>query len=225
MLGLKATLFAVYDRAMSEQPATGRLGRDVRPPIEGEKALVRAFWSKYTVATAKRAPEPLKRSVLASISSELRSEIRNAPTFDWQDARVFVALTGAIARLGDESAIAFWRYSLRQSISQPLIRTLVEGGMSLFGRSPLALYKRTPRAWSLVSRDCGVIEVDDGGDGRSAIMTLHDVPESCRGHAGLVTMLAGGVRGQGDFCMVDVRGDVRAPRFSTHGEAELHISW
>jgi hypothetical protein len=198
-----------------------------RPTSAGtpDDAAFRAFWAKFTLATANKAGEPMRSLVLNAIGHELRGEIRQSAMLEWLPARIFTEMTGAIARCDERLALAFWRYSLSASISQPLISTLVDGGISVFGRSPMALYKRTPRAWTLVSRGCGEVVVEDGPEPRTATVRLERVPAAYRGHKGLPLLLAGGLRGQADFCKEDADVKMRLDHYQSAGLAEFVVQW
>ena len=167
----------------------------------------------------------MRSLVLAAIGDELRAEIRKTATLEWMPARVFVELTGAIAREDERLALSFWRYSLNQSISQPLISTLVDGGISVFGRSPLSLFKRTPRAWTLVSRGCGEVTVQEGQAPNTALIRLDKVPAPFRGHRGLPVLLAGGFRGQADFCGESADVVMNAETYEATGQADFSVRW
>jgi hypothetical protein len=209
----------MMQNAMDPLPARASQGR------APDNAAFRAFWAKFTLATAKRAPEPMRSLILQAIGAELRAEIRKAATLEWLPARVFVDLTGAIASCDERLAVAFWRYSLNQSIAQPLISTLVDGGISVFGRSPMALYKRTPRAWSLVSRECGEVSVEEGTQPRTALVRLAGVAPDYRTHPGLPLLLAGGLRGQADFCKESAEVEMRLEQYASSGLAEFRVRW
>lgn len=183
------------------------------------------MWAKYTLATAKRAAEPIRTSVLQAIGEDLRAEIRKPAILEWIPARIFFDLMAAIARCDERTAIAFWRYSLNQSISQPLISTLVEGGIHLFGRSPYALYKRTPRAWTLVSRDCGDISVAEQTVENEAQLRLENVPAEFRHHRGLILLFLGGFQGQADFCQRRAEIEVDETHYRSSGVAEFLVRW
>jgi hypothetical protein len=213
----------LYDLPMAlSHPLTIDTSDEADSSDDGPAAF-RAFWAKFTVATAKRAMDPLRSSVLNAMGREVRDEIRSASSLEWQPARVFVGLCSAIAR-DEDLAIRFWRYSLRQSIAQPLIRTLVDGGISLFGRSPVALYRRTPRAYSLVSRECGELSFRETVHPTTIVLRLADVPPAQR-ERGLLLMLAGGFRGQADFCMCEADVKIHDEAFASHGAAEFIVRW
>ena len=134
-------------------------------------------------------------------------------------------LCHCIADCGEDLARAFWRYSLHQSIQQPLIAPLVRGGLSLFGHGPVALYQRTPRAWSLVSRACGEMSAIDGEQANTLVLAVENLPPVCRHHEGLLRLWEGGFCGQADFVSKTANVVTRKELFSTEGSVEFLISW
>jgi len=167
---------------------------------------VRASWLKYTVHSAKKYPAPDGPKILESIGHDLRAEVRNAAPLGWLPAERFIDLCSAIRRaLGVPGARAFWQRSLNDSIQQPLIRPLAMGGLYLFGRSPAGLYRRTPQAWSLVTRRAGEMLTEPGPTPDALWIRVRSLPEEARTHA-LLHMWEGGFVGQAQF--VDCRATV-----------------
>jgi hypothetical protein len=194
-------------------------GADVKPP------QMRANWAKFTVRCAKRAPEPLRGAILATIPEALRAEIREAGGLEWIPARVWAELCEAI-RLGAGPAGArqFWRQSLRDAIRQPFMAPLARGAMFLWGKTPSALIRRTPQAWQLVSRHCGELKAIETGDEHSITLRVEQLPLQCR-KQGLLLMWEGGVMAQLDA--VDQPGSVtvRSEQFLAQGNADFMLRW
>jgi hypothetical protein len=186
---------------------------------------MRANWAKFTVRCAKRTSEPLRGKLLATIPDALRAEIREAGPLEWLPARVFVELCEAI-RFGASSlgARAFWRQSLRDAIRQPFIQPLARGALFLWGKTPLALVRRTPQAWQLVSRHCGELKAVESGEEGSVTLRVEQLPHVCR-KPGLLLMWEGGLMAQLDA--VDAEGTVvaRPEQFSTLGTADFVVRW
>jgi hypothetical protein len=185
---------------------------------------VRANWLKYTVRSAKRYPAPAGPRILDSIGDTLRTAIRAAGPLGWQPAEDFIALCRAIREgVGVEGAQAFWRKSLNDSINEPFIRPLALGGLYLFGFTPAALYRRTPQAWALVTRDAGQMSTESGPETDSLLMKVRDLPPACRS-MDLLYMWEGGFVGQADFtdCDATVLTDTRALE---RGAADFLIQW
>jgi hypothetical protein len=186
---------------------------------------MRANWAKFTVRCAKRASEPQRGALLAAIPDALRGEIRAAGSLDWLPARVFVELCEALRTgLGGQQARAFWRQSLRDAIRHPFMQPLARGAIFLWGKTPAALVKRTPQAWQLVSRNCGVLKAVESGATSSIILRVEQLPPVGR-KQGLLLMWEGGLLAQLDA--VDVQGSVvvHAEQFASTGNAELSVIW
>ena len=186
---------------------------------------MRANWAKFTVRCAKRSMEPLRSTLLSAIPTELRVEIREASALQWISARVFVELCEAIrVGLGPAGARAFWRQSLRDAIRQPFIQPLARGALFLWGKTPMALVRRTPQAWQLVSRNCGELKAIESGDERAITLHVEQLPSLCR-KQGLLLMWEGGLMAQLDA--VDAKGTVelRAAEFTSSGNADFVVRW
>jgi hypothetical protein len=186
---------------------------------------MRANWAKFTVRCAKRAPEPLRGSVLSAIPDTLRAEIREAGSLEWIPARVFVELCEAIRTgAGPVGARAFWRQSLRDAIRQPFIQPLARGALFLWGKTPMALVRRTPQAWQLVSRNCGELKAVELGEEGAITLRVEQLPAICR-KQGLLLMWEGGLMAQLDA--VDAEGSVavQAEQFPALGNADFVVRW
>lgn len=185
---------------------------------------MRANWAKFTVRCAKRAPEPLRSSILAAIPSALRAEIREYGSLDWVPARIWVELCEAIRiGAGAAGARAFWRQSLRDAIRQPFMAPLARGALFLWGKTPAALVRRTPQAWQLVSRHCGELKAIETGES-SITLRVEQLVAPCR-KQGLLLMWEGGLMAQLDA--VDTAGTVtlKADEFVATGNADFVVRW
>jgi hypothetical protein len=123
------------------------------------RAELRANWSKAAVK-AIRQLDPVRRDrVLAALGAEQLAELRAAGVFDWLPARVHMAILSAVHQLGAAESRQFWRRLIVASFDRSLLKPLIDGGLRLFGRTPLSILRMTPQAWTLVSRRCGVVSV------------------------------------------------------------------
>ena len=87
--------------------------------------------------------------------------------------------TAVLNALNADGARAFWQKSLHDCIDEPLIVCLLMAGF-LFGRSPEGLYRRTPQAWALVTRNAGDLSVEPGPEPRLLWLHVRDLPPVCR---------------------------------------------
>jgi hypothetical protein len=186
---------------------------------------MRANWAKFTVRSAKRSAEPLRGALLSAIPDALRAEIREASALEWLPARVFVELCEAVRTgAGPGGTRAFWRQSLRDAIRQPFIQPLARGALFLWGKTPVALVRRTPQAWQLVSRNCGELKAVESSEEGTIVLRVEHLPAVAR-KPGLILMWEGGLMAQLDA--VDAEGSVvtQAEQFATVGNADFVIRW
>ena len=186
---------------------------------------MRANWAKFTVRCVKRAGEPLRAAILPAIPEQLRAEIRSAGPLQWIPARVFMDLCDAIrAGAGALGARTFWRQSLREATREPFIFPLVRGAWFLWGKTPMALARRTPQAWQLVARNCGELKAIETSDETTITLRVTDLPLSCRRQS-LLHVWEGGMMGQLDA--VEAEGFVvtQAEQFQSTGNVDFVIRW
>ena len=185
---------------------------------------VRASWLKYSIRSAKNYPPPAGTRVLEVIGSDLRAEIRATGPLGWMPVARFIQIcNAAVSALGVAGARAFWRKSLHDCIQQPLIRPLALGGLHLFGHSPGGLYRRTPQAWSLVTKGVGDMTTEPGPDPLSIWIRVRGLPEGARSQA-LMLLWEGGFVGQADFvrCPATVDTDDRQLNL---GNLDFFVRW
>jgi hypothetical protein len=197
---------------------------DVWKRSEAMEAKIRANWLKFTIRSAKRHAT-LSEPILAAVPSALRDEIRAAGPLSWIPARAFGELCEAV-RLGCGSlgARTFFRQSLHDAITQPLMKPLVHGALHVWGRSPASLVRRTPQAWQLVTKNCGELRVVETTEPNAIILRVERVPTSCR-VLGLLHMWEGGFVGQMDWVRFQGNVETRAEDFARLGAAEFVIRW
>jgi hypothetical protein len=139
--------------------------------------LVRANWSKSTLRHLRRFPEEKRDAVRREIGNDTLSQIRSAGVLSWLPAEHHARIFDAIRNVFDEAgAVAFWRDVMLTNLDQPLLRPLVQGGLRLFGGTPYSLYRMSPHAWSLVTRDCGAHSIVRGSGSVEARILFDEVP-------------------------------------------------
>jgi hypothetical protein len=125
-------------------------------------AQFRANYTKLALKLARRLPAPSGAAVVAAVGEATIKEIVGAGVLQWLPAEKHQRVVAAVFEtLGAEGTRNFWCNLMLQSFQRSLLKPLVEGGLRLFGRTPRAILKLTPQAYSLIARDCGVIQVED----------------------------------------------------------------
>jgi hypothetical protein len=120
----------------------------------------------------------LKRDVLmARIGDEASRQVQVAGMLSWLPAEVHAHLFDVThAVLTSKGAVSFWRDLMFNNLELAVLRPLVEGAISLFGRTPHSLVRMSPRAWSLVARDCGGQRVQRGSGRTELTLEVFDLP-------------------------------------------------
>jgi len=103
----------------------------------------------------------LGRRVRAELKPESLDEIQNAWAASWLPIRLDVELTEAFFRLaGSARGCQAMRQNLVATYQAPILRPLIEGALRVLGRHPGKILRWAPRAWSLLFRDLGEMEVE-----------------------------------------------------------------
>src|SRR4051812_20404510 len=110
----------------------------------------RANWTKLTLKFLRARPAPERDPILTRIGVDVLGQVRAAGVFEWLPAPLHLAVANSIHdTLGADGGRRFWRDLMEVSFERSLLKPLVDGGLRLFGRSPLGILRMTPQAYSL----------------------------------------------------------------------------
>jgi hypothetical protein len=124
---------------------------------------IRANWSKHSVRCIRQLPDDKRGAVLAKIGDDTLGRIRRAGVLTWLPAEHHGRLLDAVRSvLSHWGAISFWRDAMYANLHDSMLRPLVQGGIHLFGGTVYSVIRMSPRAWSLVTRNCGTHLVSRG---------------------------------------------------------------
>jgi hypothetical protein len=170
---------------------------------------IRANYAKLAVGGIKRLSDERSRAIFDLIGEPLRLQIREAGMLEWMAARQFFTVVNAIERVLEPSqSREFWKQRMLHSLEGRLLGPLRVGAIALYGRRPGSLVKRTPLAWSLVAKNCGVCEVTEPSK-TSVVLAFDQLPSVARESQAMVNMLAGGC-------------DATIEHIGTHGYVVTH---
>lgn len=117
----------------------------------------------------------LPKRVLAAMQPGHREALESASRISWLPVAVDVDLTEALfAVVGRGTAMRTLRDTMRDAVSTPLLRPLLQSAVRLHGDDLPRLMQWAPRVWSVVYRRCGQMEV--ASDGHTAILQLSALP-------------------------------------------------
>jgi hypothetical protein len=139
--------------------------------------LVRANWSKSTLRHVRSLPAAERDAIRREIGDDSLAQIRSAGVLSWLPAEHHARIFDAVRKVYDDAGTAaFWCDVMLTNLDQRLLRPLVQGGMRLFGGTPYSVFRMSPHAWSLVTRDCGVHSIARGSDAVEARILFDEVP-------------------------------------------------
>jgi hypothetical protein len=144
------------------------------------EAQFRANWTKLTLKWLRQLPAPHGDQIREVIGHPTLEQVGRAGVFEWLPATIHMRVAGAVRSVLGPTARSFWRDLMRASLQRSLLKALAEGGLRLFGRTPHAVLRMTPQAYSLIARGCGVIDVTAGPTPGSAILTFDALPAELR---------------------------------------------
>ena len=118
----------------------------------------------------------LGREVRARLKPETREAIESASAIGLVSVDLDVELTECFfAVAGAARARAALRENLRQSFDRPILKPILDGAFSIFGRSLGKMIGWAPKVWGLIYRDAGEMVVGEARPGRVRLDLL-DVP-------------------------------------------------
>lgn len=153
----------------------------------------RANHTKHLIGRIKALPESERERILSGVA-RARAEVREASIFDWIDAATHVGIVNGVSEsLSRERAVAFWQDLVFDGFGRTLLRPLVQGALGLHGNTPKSLVRMAPRAWSLISRDCGNMSVELERSPTEIVIELADTPSVVSASTGMLQFLEGGL--------------------------------
>ena len=166
----------------------------------------------------------LAERVRGRLAPDVRAALERSGRLSWLAVEVDVALTHAIyAELGAGRARELFRRNLAGALDTPILRSLAQGALRLFGASPARLFSWAPKAWSQIYRDAGEMrfETDPPGAARLELSRLAEPIAASRDY---LDGLAGSIAAGFDF--LGVKGEVVIERCDPSGRrASFRLVW
>ncbi len=135
-----------------------------------------AGFVKDSIGVLHRLDPRIEAEVLSTIAPSTRRAIQRASPISFIDVALDVELTEAFfAVAGAERARWVLRANMSETFRKPILRPLVDGAFAIFGREPTKILHWSERAWGLLSRDCGLLELT-AASGSEAVLVLGGAP-------------------------------------------------
>ena len=184
----------------------------------------RANHTKHLIGRIKALPAPERDRVLNRIAGA-RAKVREASIFDWIDAPTHVAIVDGIAEsMSRERSIVFWRELAADGFGRTLLRPLVQGAIGLHGKTPKSLIRMAPRAWSLLSRDCGKFRVELERSATEVEIGIDGAPLIVSASTGMLQFFEGGLLATAQWFGLTGRV-LTDDRKRERGVLTLHMTW
>lgn len=173
--------------------------------MQGPRIL--AGFVQGTLAAVCALDAGLGERVASRLAPETRERVAHASRIAWLPLSVDVELTDAIyAELGASRAREIFRTNLTGALDAPVLRSLAQGALRLFGASPERVYAWAPRVYSQLYRDAGVMRFAHDAPG-SARLELEALPACVAESASYLDGIAAAIAGGFDF--MGEKGEVR----------------
>jgi hypothetical protein len=172
--------------------------------MQGPRIL--AGFVQGTLAAVSALDVGLGERVASRLAPGTHERLIHASRIAWLELEVDVELTHAIyAELGPARAQELFRRNLTGALDAPILRSLAQGALRLFGASPSRVFGWAPKAYGQLYRDAGVMRFAQDAPGL-ARLELESLPacvaESARYLDGIAASIAGG------FDFMGVKGEV-----------------
>lgn len=82
-----------------------------------------------------------------------------------------------VEELGEAQASEYFRRFFAKHRNAPILRTVIDGAIRVFGLSPNSVLRVAPRTWDLVFRDHCTIEWSRQGDSAARVVLRDAAPE------------------------------------------------
>jgi len=162
--------------------------------------------------------------VRARLAPATREALERSSRLAWLPIEVDVELTDAIyAELGATRAREMFRRNLSAALDTPILRSLAQGALRIFGASPARLFGWAPKAYAQLYRDSGEMRFESEGPG-AARLELSGLPFAIARSRdyldGMASAFAAG------FDLMGIKGEVTVERIDPAGlRATYRLVW
>jgi hypothetical protein len=186
--------------------------------MDGPRIL--AGFVQGTLAAVVAQDVALGERVRARLAPATRERLASASRIAWLALEVDVELTDAIyAELGPVRARELFRRNLSGALDSPVLRSIAQGALRLFGASPARLFSWAPMVYAQLYRSAGQMNftLDAPGSARLELEALPACVATSRSYLdGVAASIGAG------FDYVGVKGEVR---IETHDPARARAAF
>ena len=187
-------------------------------------ALIRAGITKIVVNQLDTLPPKVRSRILERLEADLLPLVERPLNTTWIDAGLHITLIDVLRdTLGDAAFVAYFRDAYLAGFARlPLIKTIIDATIRLFGATPAGLSKNLDRTWQTLSRGLGAFEAEPHD--HEATLRWTGVEPRLAASGSYVESFAGTFEGW--FPQCKVAGEVRiVERDHARGSATFRLTW
>lgn len=178
----------------------------------------------FVQGTLAGLPPTIAARVRARLAPGTLTALERSSRVSWLPVEIDVELTHAIyAELGAGPAHEMFRRNLSAALDTPILRSLAQGALRLFGTSPARLFGWAPKVYAQIYRDAGAMRFESDGPG-SARLELSHLPPAIAGSREYLDGLAGAIAA--GFDLMELKGEARIERLDPSAQrACFRLAW
>lgn len=120
---------------------------------------------------------PAVHSAVRERAAEAIGKVERASRVDWLPLSVQLEILAALeAEAGARGYDAFCAAHFSSMVEQPLVKSVFEGTLRVFGVSPGGLFKMFGKSWTMLSSGCGVVLVEGNPSPEGTTIRVQDLP-------------------------------------------------
>jgi len=190
--------------------------------MEGPRILA-GFVQGSLTALSERDPERAER-VASRLTAATRDRLSRTSRIAWLPIEIDVELTDAIyAELGASRAREFFHHNLAGFLDGPVLRSLTQGALRLFGASPVRFFGWAPKAYAQLYREAGEMRFGSEEPG-TAWLTIERLPPCTVAGPSYVDGMAASIAA--GFDVLGIKGEVCVEsRVPEAGSVRFRLAW
>jgi hypothetical protein len=137
---------------------------------------IRAAIARDFIESVRALNPILPARVLSQVPSETAEVLQGATRLGWIPMEHQTRINDQARKALGPHYREAWRRAMLRIFEEPILKPIVESSMRLFGSTPAALMRVTPRAYGLLIRDCGEFQFVEGTRPNAAGLALRGLP-------------------------------------------------
>jgi len=152
--------------------------------------LVRALTVRAALGELAALPPSIQEPILMRLPDDVR-RVDEKVGVAWVPLALNMAISdAALEVMGPPAFRRFARDITLAFLKRPLLSTLVEASLRLFGIQSQSILRWAPRAWEALFQHCGSLEFEASSTARESRLRLHDFPREALASGSFVIGLA-----------------------------------